>query len=74
MLLDLIAITASAAVLVLSLGVIVHMFAAHWRQIRTALNAEIALGPDPIPPVRLVRARPVRSGCQARAQRLPLAA
>lgn len=76
--LNLIAASASIAMLILSLGSIAHMLAAHWRQIRMALGAELIVQPDPIPPVRYVRPGsipPLRGQPDpALQQRLPIAA
>ncbi len=60
MILSFLGTVASVVVLLLSLGVIGRMIHAHWRQIAMALNAEILLQPDPIPPVPLVRPAPIR--------------
>lgn len=61
MILDFLGVTTSVTLLVLPLAVIGHAFRSHWRQIAMALNAEIPLAPDPIPPVRLGRIRPVQT-------------
>lgn len=66
MMLTLLGAGASLAVFLLSVTVIGHMIASHWRQIAMALNAEIILNPDPLPPETLRIQRASRPSAVAR--------
>ena len=57
MILSVLGVMTSIILLMLPLAVICQAFRSNWRQIAMALNAEILIAPDPIPPVRHVPAR-----------------
>lgn len=57
MILSVLGVMTSIMLLMLPLAVICQAFRLNWRQIAMALNAEILIAPDPIPPVRRVPVR-----------------